>query len=404
MCDTLGFLKNGNVYFAKNSDRSPNEPQVMEFYPAQSGLSGEVQLTYISIPQVEKTNAILLSRPTWMWGGEIGMNEHGVIIGNEALFTKGPYGSEALLGMDLLRLGLERADTAKGALEVIISLLEQYGQGGNCGFDAQFFYDNAFLIMDWKNLYVLETCGKAWVWKKSDAASISNIITIEDDGDVYSGGEKYNFKERFLDPEETAALFGGLRRQQTLRCSMGGSGVADCMAALRGHYDESANPFAEGTGKSPCMHFGGESTCQSTASMVVQQGKGRSVVWSTGTSTPCVSLFKPWLLGTEPVTPIFYGGDSAAKAYWLKTEAFRRGLLGKKVPDEFYAQLHAIQNAWLAKAETLSDEEFPAFSRACAEEEERFYAQWNVAEFEDAPMDEAFVAGWAVKNEALEQL
>ena len=36
MCDTLGRVVNeGLALFAKNSDRSPNEPQVIEYRPAR---------------------------------------------------------------------------------------------------------------------------------------------------------------------------------------------------------------------------------------------------------------------------------------------------------------------------------------------------------------------------------
>lgn len=41
-----------------------------------------------------------------MWGAEMGSNEHGVCIGNEAIYTKllGENGDqEQLLGMDLVR-------------------------------------------------------------------------------------------------------------------------------------------------------------------------------------------------------------------------------------------------------------------------------------------------------------
>ena len=104
--------------------------------------------TYISIPQAERTYAVLLSRPVWMWGAEMGVNEFGLCIGNEAVFTKGAYGKTGLTGMDMVRLALERCKSAKEALELLIELLKTYGQGGNCGYAHDFYYDNAFLLMD----------------------------------------------------------------------------------------------------------------------------------------------------------------------------------------------------------------------------------------------------------------
>lgn len=142
MCDTIGITQSGSgAWFAKNSDRSPNEPQVLEFIPAVRHEEKTLKATYIEIEQAAETCSLLLSRPVWLWGGEMGVNEYGVAIGNEAVFTKGPYGPEALTGMDLLRLGLERSHTAAEAADVIISMLERYGQGGNCGYDHRFEYD-----------------------------------------------------------------------------------------------------------------------------------------------------------------------------------------------------------------------------------------------------------------------
>lgn len=61
------------------------------------------------------------------------------------------------------RLGLERADTAEKAVDVITELLEQYGQGGSCMEDeCGFTYHNSFLISDRTEAWLLETSGKHW--------------------------------------------------------------------------------------------------------------------------------------------------------------------------------------------------------------------------------------------------
>ncbi|XP_070250212.1 secernin-2 isoform X3 [Myotis yumanensis] len=93
------------VIFAKNSDRPRDEVQEVVFVPAGTHAPGSwLQCTYIEVEQVAKTHAVILSRPSWLWGAEMGANEHGVCIGNEAVWTKEPVGEgEALLGMDLLR-------------------------------------------------------------------------------------------------------------------------------------------------------------------------------------------------------------------------------------------------------------------------------------------------------------
>ena len=129
-CDTLAVHKSLTAasanLFAKNSDRDVDESQPLIWFPAKKYPAGEkLRCTYIEIDQVEETYGMIGSKPWWIWGFEHGVNEHGVAIGNEADWSEvPPNDQEALLGMDLLRLGLERGKTAYEAMHVIIDLLE----------------------------------------------------------------------------------------------------------------------------------------------------------------------------------------------------------------------------------------------------------------------------------------
>lgn len=203
-CDTFVALppstEGQRIIFGKNSDRPCDEVQEVVYFPAKEHEPGKVECTYIEIEQVEKTFAVVLSRPAWLWGAEMGANEHQVCIGNEAVWGReSADGDEALLGMDLVRLALERADTAEKAVDVITDLLEKYGQGGNCMEDeCGFTYHNSFLISDRKEAWVLETAGKHWAAERVEAGyrNISNQYSITTKIDKEHPGMRTYAKEQ----------------------------------------------------------------------------------------------------------------------------------------------------------------------------------------------------------------
>lgn len=64
MCDTFVALSNatkdGSVIFGKNSDRHPNEAHELALIPRATHPEGaQVKCTYISVPQIGETNAVL---------------------------------------------------------------------------------------------------------------------------------------------------------------------------------------------------------------------------------------------------------------------------------------------------------------------------------------------------------
>lgn len=65
-----------------------------------------LKCTYIEVDQVKKTHAVILSKPAWMWGAEMGANDQGVSVVMAPVWTKlnGPSDlEERLLGQDLAR-------------------------------------------------------------------------------------------------------------------------------------------------------------------------------------------------------------------------------------------------------------------------------------------------------------
>ena len=111
MCDSVVIAAPGQpVWIAKNSDREADEVQIVDWQPAhEHPAASEVRCTHRSIPQVPQTQGVLLSRPRWMWGCEMGVNAAGVAVANEAVFTRVPVADSGLTGMDLQRLALEAA-------------------------------------------------------------------------------------------------------------------------------------------------------------------------------------------------------------------------------------------------------------------------------------------------------
>lgn len=288
MCDTLVSLGGDAPLFAKNSDRDPNEAQVLQWHAAADHDPGStVACTWHEIPQVARTHAVLISRPWWMWGAEIGANEHGVVIGNEAVFTRrtGDRGDGLLLGMDLLRLALERAADAESAAQVIVSLLEEHGQGGSCSHEhPRFRYDNSYLIADRERAVVLETAGRHWAVEPvtGPGRSISNGLTIP------------GFAAAHADPVRGRVAACAARRTRTESAAAAARTPADLMAALREHGSPTGPHWSPVNGalSAPCAHAGGlVTTTQTTASWVADPASG--LHWVTGTAAPCTSLFKP---------------------------------------------------------------------------------------------------------------
>jgi dipeptidase len=180
MCDTLCVRHDAGMWFAKNSDRHPDEVQLVEWHDRRSP-GAALRTQYLTVPDAG-AHAFLGSRPAWLWGCEHGVNEHGVAVGNQKIFTSDDPRRlpPALLGMDVVRLALERARSAADALVVCTSMIEQYGQGGSGEPHRDEPYFSSFLVTDAREGWIIETSDRTWGARPvGSGASISNRAGIE---------------------------------------------------------------------------------------------------------------------------------------------------------------------------------------------------------------------------------
>lgn len=353
MCDTFCVRRPGGMLFAKSSDRPVGEVQIVEWLaPRIGGTAGSggptVRATHVAIPDAGSMG-VVGSRPTWMWGLEHGVNEHGVAIGNEKVWTVDDPRAvpPSLLGMDLVRLGLERGRSADEALDAVTALIEAHGQGGSGEEHRDRPYWSSFLLVDGDGGWVLETSSRSWVARPvGEGAAISNRLTIGTDwtcasADVDRGADW----DAWRDPKVPTNI-ADHRLAATRTCVARGPSVTpgDAVAALRDHGTGAwGSPWAsgpvssavgsaeivppappespgdDGSGVTVCMHVRG-SQC-TTASMVAELpaqggpagGSSRPPirVWAS-LGTACTGVFLPVAMGPPTVGTAGSDGDGPA--------------------------------------------------------------------------------------------
>jgi dipeptidase len=300
-----------------------------------------------------------------MWGAEMGSNEHGVAIGNEAVFARKPAQvHDALLGMDLVRLGLERGATAAEALQIMTGLLERYGQGGNCGLNVPSYYHNSFLVADPTEAYVLETLGRDWLIEQvRTVRAISNTYTVDQPPLRASKGLQ-GFGEEIADRDSDASGRRRCARSTALLARAGGAlTVAHMVSVLRDH-----GPEVEGnsdwrprdaTFRTICMHAtGSEPRGQTVGSLVSELRNNSSVHWVTGTAAPCTSIYKPVIVGIKlPAAQLAPTGEADSAKLWWRHEPVHQALAAMQRCDltDLYQERNALEAEFRSRIDEVAD-------------------------------------------------
>ncbi len=338
-CDSLVALgaatASGAVLFAKNSDRPGRECQPLVLLPAvQHPPDSRVRCQYIEIAQVAQTLRVLGSRPFWLWGLEHGVNEAGVAIGNHTVFTRDKPDGHKLIGMDLVRLGLERGATARQAVAVICDLVERHGQGGSGYHDADFPYHSSFLVADREQAILVETSDRHWAARRIDGiGSATNHLTIGTDWGALSdgaishavaagwwsaGGGRFDFAAAYRDASWIPPTFSSGRYRRTceiLANQRGEIGEATLRRALRDHYDgpvfRGNFPADDERYLSVCMHADPIGATTAGAVVEIPSDRALPIRFAACLGAPCVGVFLPLYIAGKLPEPLTRGGAEA---------------------------------------------------------------------------------------------
>ena len=370
MCDTFVALPSAtldrNVLFAKSADCEVNEANAIVRIPRRKHVKGEtLRITHLVIPQAEETYEVFLTKAFWTYGCEIGINEYGLAMGEEAVFTtEMTEEKDGIIGPDLLRLGLERAKNCREAIDLMTALLEEYGQGGSAELKGNSHFDSSFLMSDTSEAYILETAGRKWAVKKiEDFDSISNMLGIGTNWttcSTASGTKKIDWAKTFALPEVPPSLGSPDRQCYTYDHlkEVKGQITAQTMFKIMRHHNNGYHPATADAHRNICIHAGPQDNrwWQADGVMVTDVSEHGALIWVTGTSGNCISIFKPVFMGinlpeigpapTEHFDP---------SCLWWKHELLHRRAMADfdNLVPEIRRDFDALENEFVAESGSM---------------------------------------------------
>jgi len=367
MCDTLAALpphtRDGAVLFAKSADCEVNEANAVVRIPRQVHAPGEVvRITHLVIPQATVTHEVLLTKAFWTWGCEVGVNEFGLAMGEEAVYTRAkPEEKDGIIGPDLMRIALERSTTCREAIHAMTRLLEEYGQGGSAELKGNSHFDSSFLMSDRAEAWILETAGRTWAVRRIDGTgSISNMLSIGGDWERCSLSDRMGSLDWAASqglPEVPPALGAPDRCRatgETLRKARGDISARTVFDLMRQHgtgYHPATAPVHSGV----CVHAGPQKDrwWQADGVMLADVKGDDVLVWVTGTSGNCVSIFKPLFPGLDlpDIGPIPTEHFNPASLWWKHELLHRRAMADfDGVVPEIRRDFDLLEDAFLAES------------------------------------------------------
>jgi len=309
----------GHTLFGLNATGNPSQFHGLHRCLGREFALGEtVQTQTLAVPQVRRTWTTLGSQPPGCWGYGHGINEHYLAIGYIPLPATRLARPQGLLATDLVRLTLERAQTARQAVKTAADLIETYGLAAEAR-----AADHAFVLADTQEAFLQETAGRHWVCQEiQQVRAASGQSMIRQDWDQISQGLAVEAITRQWWPDDGTKLdFASVANQearardfpprrwgratQLLVEQSPHIDAAFLRRILTDHYEgtpEEVHPLNESAFPEPlCRHASRSRPEATVASLVAELHSDSSripMIWCA-LGPPCSSIYFPIFLDGE---------------------------------------------------------------------------------------------------------
>jgi hypothetical protein len=283
------------------------ESTTLRYLPRREHAAGEqVNHPRAVLPEVRQAAAVLGAQPSGSWGLAHGCNEHGLFLGRSAWHSRLAGSSDpsrAVDGYDLVRLVLERSQSACQALDLLTEAIERHGQSGPGG-------DSVFLVADAREAFVVEAAGNHWGLHVCHATrAVCDVGLVRQDWHRLSrglgamvldrkwwpgDGTKLDFHDSLLEPgaDEREGLRRWSRATLALAQQEGAIDAASMRRMLAEHFEQCGERAAE-----PVPTEGPGTRPEWRGSWIVSLSSDRPpLVWSADGSIG-VPLYFPLVVG-----------------------------------------------------------------------------------------------------------
>jgi dipeptidase len=366
-----------SVLAAHNEDLGAYSAQHYVVAPHASHAPGETLTLWsgAEVPQVGETYGYIATTvfDVGYVPGDLtsGINEYQVAVVNNLAYQRGaryPLPTKGrLLWSDFTRLALERARTARQAVQLVGDLAQAYRLGADSGtmFGVSDASEAWWIEIAQEGQWVAQRVPEDGVEMRANAFRIGvvdfgdperflsspDVVEFAKTKGWYRGGP-FDFAKTYGDPEAAEAEWNAHResRVRALLASQGpGRQITGLMAILRDHYEGTPLDLTDGYALGSPHRTIEYTVCNMTTELaVVFQSRAwlppeiGAVCWRAMT-TPCSSAFVPWYMGQLDVPRSLQTGNNSPtpdSAYW----AFRK--LSREVDAHYGDGIGPVRDAW----------------------------------------------------------